>query len=361
MAGKGQGGMQSWWCQPCRQWRKATALYCPQCGNGGSGAQNAGYVHNTWWPDGWQTDHWNQGYSQQMPKSPRRKSPRRAPWITSDNEGGKGKGKGKGKKGHPGTGDGQITAAVPRSDALPAPPVGQITAPSQLAGTKQSTGQAVQTTAERQLEQLVVALQQSNAELPPGVAEIVSHHAQSSTKQAAKSLHKTVTMQTTARSNLEQLRTQRKQYVAGWTTYLASVTSLLTQQFQKQEATMVQFEEAERAWMDQLSEATSQLARLAKEGQAQGSIVEEVAGSSSEDDMDAEESHAEQLKEQEARELHREKCRQLLETLTAAQENSEALSAAAERSGSRTPRRSSRVKDKSQGMDPTAPVAPVPP
>ncbi|OLQ07751.1 hypothetical protein AK812_SmicGene8817 [Symbiodinium microadriaticum] len=264
----------------------------------------------------------------------RRKSPRKAGWNTSDNEGGKGKGKG--KKGHQGTGDGQIRAVVPRSDALPATPVGQInTVPSQPAGNKQSTEQKGQTAAEKQLEQLVVALKQSNAELPPGVAEIVSSHAQSSTKQAAKSLHKTVTMQTAARSNLEQLRTQRRQYAAGWTSYLNSVTNILTQQFQKQEDTMAQFEEAERAWMDQLSEATSQLARLAKEGQAQGSSVEEVAGSSSEDDMDAEENHAEHIKEKEARELHRAQHRQLLETLTAAKENSEAMAAAAERSGSR--------------------------
>ena len=323
---------QPWYCTGCWRLNKQTADYCRTCGQ----HWQMGYTS--------QTDYQNQSW--ERPKSPRRRqtpvSPRaRKMNATTDGGGQSGKGKGKATKGWQ-------QHVAPSAKTLPQPPKSTAVALPSGAPSTSSTASS----AEKNLENLVLALQSSSVELPPGVRDLVRQHSEQSTRMTAQTLHKAVNAQTAARRELRKIKDQRRSYLGSWAHYITTLAETLAKQIAEQEETLNNFQEAEDAWHQQLKAASEDLARLATEKPETSAELEA-------DEMDAEEEEASNAKTVAALASHREQQQRLLETLTQATQNAKAL-ASAQREGSRTPRRRGAQPIPVDSSSEDAPVAPVP-
>ena len=237
---------------------------------------------------------------------------------------------------------------APSAKALPQPPKSTAVALPSGAPSTSSTASS----AEKNLENLVLALQSSSVELPPGVRDLVRQHSEQSTRMTAQTLHKAVNAQTAARRELRKIKDQRRSYLGSWAHYITTLAETLAKQIAEQEETLNNFQEAEDAWHQQLKAASEDLARLATEKPETSAELEA-------DEMDAEEEEASNAKTVAALASHREQQQRLLETLTQATQNAKAL-ASAQREGSRTPRRRGAQPIPVDSSSEDAPVAPVP-
>ena len=308
---------QPWYCTHCWRLNKINAEFCGGCG------QNwvKGYMHQ----QEWQQQNWA------GPSSPRRRqnpvSPRQRQASTvGDGKGKSGQGKGKDKQGWQ-------SFRAPKAAALPpAPKMNVPTMPVGIASATSSGGNG-DSSAEKNLETLVMALQDASLDLPQSVRDLVRQHSDASSKVAAKSLHKAVNAQSSARQELRKIAEQRRTFLKSWAMYIATLTDTLSKQIQEQEAALVSYQEAEDAWSQYLRDATEDLARLAKGGNLAETKIEEDEAAMEEDDT------SRSAQAQAVLERHREQQKSLMEQLTLATANAEALVKSTEREGSRTPRR----------------------
>ena len=288
---------EPWVCAQCNIKVKASANYCGQCGQGWTyaSAAPAATPWKQWGPNRWSGQDsprgrpsWEEGKGgKQQPgpkgKSPRRRpqgkgdwSPRRRPNKGQQQETGKGAPQPAANKGK---GAGAVTA--PTVAALPTAPVpAAISQPSVPAG---ATGSA---SPEATLLQTVLgAMAQSREELPPALRDLLDAQASEKFRNNKKAMHKLVATQSTARLELEQVRSARRDFLGQWSAYTGALCSMWEKQLQEKQTALQQFDEAEQQWMGQLHDATKDLAKMTTEGLVD---VQNV-GSSSEDDMETSE------------------------------------------------------------------------
>ncbi|CAE7537022.1 unnamed protein product, partial [Symbiodinium sp. CCMP2592] len=185
---------QSWWCYSCRKNVKASATFCPGCGQKwttaayaqperpGPGRQD--------WGDGWQ-----------VPASPRKRREERR-----------------------------------KLDALPRAP--QATAVS-LPGSSSEVERAPA------LSDLVAALSAVKEDLPTSVQSVLQQHLEEDVRLTSKGLHRLVTQQTQAKKELQAVRHAREVFLTEWTTYLGTLTDLLEKQTKAKAVVNVEEEEFE--------------------------------------------------------------------------------------------------------------------
>ena len=306
---------QSWKCQFCKLYARATANYCATCGRA--------------WQEAWERQQHQPWTYTGEPQSPRRvKSPRRrpqkgagkaqaaptaapAPW----------KGRAKGEASEVPT----TAAALPDISQLPVMPPQKVPAPPKSAVEGSNTEER------RVLETLVTQLTSSNMTLSPEVEALVNQYRNESVGLQGKQLHQLVAKQTRSRKELTKIHNQRQQFDKVWYEYLGKLTQLVQTQLEERARTLEEFASSEEAWTKQLQEASSLLAQSTGGGRA----------STDEAMMDEEEDKVDQAIEAEAaqnraREAAATQLQTLMQTLQAAQQQATENHG---REGSRTPRR----------------------
>ncbi|CAE7301905.1 CACNA1H [Symbiodinium sp. CCMP2592] len=227
---------------------------------------------------------------------------------------------------------------------LPAPP------PLPVAATKEASREPVTTAptdggAERQiLQQLLQALGNHQEALPESVRTIMAQQGRMETQDHAKTLHRTVSAQATARRELQRIRQARTSFLASWHKYIADLTTLVTQQVDAQGQTLADLDEQEEQWSGKLGEATANLAKLAADG-----IKQEAKGSMEVEDLDPDEvgeqrvmdAIATQQELEQQRKTHQQAAIDLVEALKQAKDKAaqEIELSQGNREHSRTPRR----------------------
>ena len=277
---RSQGG---WWCESCKRMVKQTANFCPTCGGAWGQTGPSTYANR---PD-WGATQWQGGWRQpskgtwQQPKSPRRRpSPGRA-------KGGKAKeatagpvdgGTAKGAKDHKGKGAAVPTA--PAIETLPSPP----SAPSGLDKVPPATPLQAEVSPEKAAyQQLLQALAGQKETLPEDIRRLVDQQSIAAGQDSAKSLHRTVTAQATARRELQRTRNARSTYMQAWSSYIGQLRDLLEEQVRNQQEHLEQLDTQEMQWSGRLQEASTTLTRLANEGfQAE---IKEIRDSESDMEM----------------------------------------------------------------------------
>ena len=336
----------SWQCSSCRQWAKATASFCPQCGT----ARQSYTAHgpSTPWQkgqdygDGYQT--WSQpgqhsGAWDRRPKSPRGWSPRR-----------RGGGKGKQPGNTPQKGRGRATQPTAKGepvDNTPVPPsvAGLPSVPAAPAIPQPKPGQATSTSAqspsaEKMLLESLLHHLGGKEDLPPELAAMMGQYRQDTHRTQAKEAHRLVTRQQEAKQALAKVRTERGAYESTWSSYLADLTQLLGKQFAERSQAMEIFNEAEDDWRQRLQETSQQLARHAGLPAAEAGEAIDVEAMDDEEIM-VDNQAAEDAKLQAAREAARAQAKEQEARLVGALQQVMSTLPAREREGSRTPRRRS--------------------
>ncbi|CAE7750061.1 unnamed protein product [Symbiodinium microadriaticum] len=306
---------QSWKCQFCKLYARATANYCATCGRA--------------WQEAWERQQHQPWTYTGEPQSPRRvKSPRRRPQkgagkaqAASTAAPAPWKGRAKGEASEVPT----TAAALPDISQLPVMPPQKVPAPPKSAVEGSNTEER------RVLETLVTQLTSSNMTLSPEVEALVNQYRNESVGLQGKQLHQLVAKQTRSRKELTKIHNQRQQFDKVWYEYLGKLTQLVQTQLEERARTLEEFASSEEAWTKQLQEASSLLAQSTGGGRA----------STDEAMMDEEEDKVDQAIEAEAaqnraREAAATQLQTLMQTLQAAQQQATENHG---REGSRTPRR----------------------
>ena len=188
--------MAPWQCATCGTHCKATAEYCASCGSH--------WTHKPY------SNQWQRQPAPTRPASPRRyQSPRPRRRGRGKGEHPKGKNEQpKGGKGKQGEAQGDITATrAPALDNLPQPPKAAV-----IPVPKQTTGQLASSStspAEKQLDALIKALRGSKGQIPQEAQQMLDSLQQTQTQQEAKSMHRAVSQQSTAKKEIEKIKTAR--------------------------------------------------------------------------------------------------------------------------------------------------------
>ena len=331
----------TWQCSQCKQWAKATANYCPNCGSGAS-TYSAASSHQapwhgprrdveTWGSQAWHAD----GSDWKRHPSPRRRqpSPRR--------KGKENKGKQKlGKGPHDRTGkglpkEGEQMPMVPSTAQLPAAPNLVASVPPKAAVTMVQPP----TMEKQQLEVLMQSLQAHRGQIPPETLQVLDKLQADSTQSSARNMHRAVAARTNAKKELDRIRSNRILYLDQWHTYVDGVVAMLTKQMSEQATALAQLAEREAEWAEAFQRAQADLKRLAVVD------AEEAAAEEDEDAMDSGEAmvdaalrDAAEIREEQARqEQHRQAVLQQLQVIS---EQAKEQAESSRREGSRTPRRS---------------------
>ena len=213
-----------------------------------------------------------------MPRSPRRRPGK------DGKDGGKGQPKGQAPKTTP-------APSAPSTTSLPEPPTPAPPAVPKEPTTAQSSGSGADST----LQTLLAALSQNRDDLPQNVRDMIDTHAAADHKAHAKSMHRLVALQSSARRELAATRASRQDYIKEWCGYVEGLCKLWEQHVEEKALTLSKFEEAEQQWERQLNEATQQLASLAVEAPAEGSEAIDV------DAMDEQEAMVDEAARQEVK------------------------------------------------------------
>ncbi|CAE7290134.1 clpB [Symbiodinium sp. CCMP2592] len=331
--------IMSWQCTACKQWAKATAAFCPQCGTArynyagtGSGAPwsaepDYGEDDASWW-------------TRRRPKSPRSRpsqSPR--PRGKGGQPPGKQKGKPKGGRGPKEKPPRSEQPKPPKLEALPtAPEATMVQPPRPTGGAAPSSSSSGQDPLLRAL--LAHVASQDN--VPEELASLVRQHSEDSHRVQSRQMHKMVARQQEAKRSLVKVRLERQAYETAWGQYLGQIAQLLETQLAERTKALASYDASEETWKTQLDEASVELAKQASQtaDKALAMEVQEI----SEDEMDAREQQvheaiAEEAKAAQARQQREQADLKAAELLTAMQQMRQSLPEKA-REGSRTPRRS---------------------
>ncbi|CAE7257171.1 unnamed protein product [Symbiodinium sp. CCMP2592] len=188
------------------------------------------------------------------------------------------------------------------------------------------------------------ALNQSRHDLPQAVLELLDAQTSLDHKAESRVLHKLVSSQANAKTELQQVGRTRQAYLTQWAQYMQQLGATWEKSLAEKEAMLASLDEAEAKWTAQLNETTQELAKQTS-SRTEGTV--EIGDSSDEmEAVDAMITDAAQL------ELERARARELLraqetklsaslaEAVRVAQEQ---LSASSERE--RLPRRRSKTKE----------------
>ena len=277
--------MAPWQCQQCNAHCKASAEYCAMCGSHWSYKPYAGQ---------WQR-------APNRPKSPGRYTQSPRPRRRGRGKGDQAKGKDEQAKGGKGLQQEPATIATsskaPTLEGLPQPPkAAAVSAPKNaLAQAASST-----TPAEKQLDALVKALRSSKGQIPQEAQQMLDQLQQTQTQQEAKSMHRAVSQQSTAKKEIEKIKTARALYLQHWSQYIQGLADLLQQQMEEQEAVLTTFDDKEAQWQEALGKASTELQQLTKHGAPQEISDTEADMEAAEEQVDraiAEEQQEEQRRE----------------------------------------------------------------
>ena len=194
------------------------------------------------------------------------------------------------------------------------------------------------------LDNLVQALAAKREDLPSSIQELLEAHQQEATMGRAKLLHRAVSAQQKAQTELGKVRSARLQFLNGWHQYLCQLGDLLAQQTEAQTTALADFDAQELQWANALQEAD----RTLQERVATGSVDEQSVDTG----MDGQESATDQSEAkvaetialeqslQQQREQHQAAAQSLLQAVQAAKDKAGSdAAAAAARERDRTPRR----------------------
>ena len=301
----------SWWCYNCRQYTRASAIFCPGCGKHWQQATQPDYgtVEYQDRPTAQQQQAWKQQKGRR--KSPGRppKSPRGweqpgantqqlpvPPPPPPSSQGRKGVGKGKGKE----------------KPQLEAPP--SMTTP--LTSTPSASSSS-----DMKLQEMLQALSLHKDALPENVKVLLQEQQDAQEANNAKELHRQVTAKTKKSLKLATLRAQREQYMKQWQQYVSSLAETLQKQLQDKDKALQNFADNEATLMEEIAGARDAVLQLAGGDKLSSEDL---------DDQDMDDPWVEAPAQKE-REL------QLLALLQ--QSSKDSVVPAPKRDGSRTPRR----------------------
>ena len=194
------------------------------------------------------------------------------------------------------------------------------------------------------LDSLVQALAAKREDLPSSIQELLEAHYQEATMGRAKLLHRAVSAQQKAQTELGKVRSARLHYLNGWHQYLCQLGDLLVKQTEAQANALAEFDAQELQWVTSLQEAD----RTLQERVATGTTDEQAADAGMEgQDLAAELSEAKVVETialersmQQQREQHQAAAHSLLQAVQAAKDKAGSdAAAAAARERDRTPRR----------------------
>ena len=312
----------AWWCEACRRHIKYASSYCPTCGVHWSQAGTGSYTHAT--GHSWEEPPWKE-----RAPSPRA---RQRPWSPRARPQMKGGGKDQGKRDGKGRGKSGTSHQAPSLRDLPKP-VTQRT----VAMPKSGVGQQQIPSEERKLLGALLAHVGDKEDLPRSLKTMMAQYREDNTQVEGKLLHQMVARQTEAKRELAKLRKVQMAYEHSWAQYIVQLVKLFEKQLEERQEVQKQFQEAESAWVQQLTEASALLSKNA--GVADGTHKSDAI-------MEVEDSEVSEAAAEDSRwQMHREHLEQqqtdLLSAMLKAREAAEAhLVDKVERD--RTPRRGGR-------------------
>ena len=319
-----------WRCNQCAIANRATAEYCPSCGQHWTKVVDRQRTDPPWTSySNWQAE--------ARPKSPRRPSPRRR--GAKGKAGKDGKGNEAPAKGSRPTGSEAPTA--PATAQLPKPPKAKVTALP-----KEPAASSAPVTEERRVLDALLGHLAAQDSLPESVRSLVVQATQTTAKTEAKALHKLVAQRQEALSSLERIKHERAAYEQGWATYTQSLLDILAQQFTDRTENLRKMDEAQSQWAAKLAETAKALKQATKD-KSETIEVHSGEGSEDEDDMEAMDAEVDQAAQEAAQaELRQQRQaaagQKIMQALTTVRD--EAAAGAVQRE--RTPRR--------RGKEPTA-------
>ena len=199
------------------------------------------------------------------------------------------------------------------------------------------------------LQQLVAAMAQSKDKLPEHVKALLETHQMQETEEEAKVLHKAVTAQQKARKELAKIRAARANYLAGWSTYLGQIQSMLQQQLEDQQKVLSTLDAGELQWTSNLAAASSSLkAKVGGSADLEAMGIDEEAIAEAEAEaadakVDSQLNLEQELQKQ--REMHQASAKSLLEVVTTAHAKAASDAATAEQDRERTPRKRAHTEE----------------
>ena len=222
---------------------------------------------------------------------------------------------------------------APSLEQLPKPPKAKAmpTVKDNLTATAASEPSPEKAALSQLLEQLGQA-----SDLPDSVRALMAQIGQSTARTEGKALHKLVAQREEAYFSLEKVKASRASFEAGWAAYAEGLLEMLTSQFTEREETLSKMDEAYAMWTARLGEASRAL-KAATSAEAGEAI--EIEDSDAAEEMEAEVDRSAQetawmsVRREQMAQQHRSLCNAL------AQVRDSASAGAAQRDGSRTPRR----------------------
>ena len=154
--------------------------------------------------------------------------------------------------------------AAPKAEQLPKPPA-RAAIPGPTPSTKDAASSSASSEDRQALDKLLQALSADESALSPQLRELLDQHRQTDTRVEAKAMHRVVAQKAAAKKELNKLRTARGNYLQAWSSYLDQVVDALQKQIQEHGETMADYQAKEGQWEASLQEATTTLAKLAKE------------------------------------------------------------------------------------------------
>ena len=100
-------------------------------------------------------------------------------------------------------------------------------------------------------------------DLPDGLRAMVEQYTEDNARFEGKLLHQMVAKKQEAKRELSKIQKDRMAYEHSWSGYLVNLVAVFEKQLEERQGVLRSFEEAEKAWNMQLSEATAQLAKQA--------------------------------------------------------------------------------------------------
>ena len=283
----------------------------------------------------------------------------------------KGKGKGKQDSGKDGAAvDGSSRSELPQPPALqslPQPPVAKLQA---KAPAQSGSSTVPAATEEKKLIMELMATLQPD-QLPPELQKRLSTFARDETHQQGKNMHRLVSEQTQLRKQLEALRADRATFASAWEQYVIQLLDLWQQQGEARMKALQDFATQEVELATRLATATQALSKASAAAAANTDVGQAtyLIEDDDEEDQDAMVTTAVEVeaeiternrKAQQSMQEQQQKMQELLQQ--AKQEASaHAEEVAAQREGSRTPRRRGRQTESGPQPEKEKPSGGAPP
>lgn len=261
-----------WKCRDCRKLAKATADYCPHCGNFWSSCWDKNYVHQNGQLNNYAGDYRDEGSwrwpstSRRQPSaSPRRRrkpsqSPRGQPPL--EDKGSKGKGNKNKAKGAKEAGKGK-DSQEPAYKTLDPPLPPQVANPF---AASTSSGLSTPSTS-TEVQQMIQALKNAYpdpSQIPAPLQQWTVKAEASEDKDCTRNLHKETTRLGQAQKMLRETRLALTSYEKAWKDHVMSALALLKEQKEAYQQQRSQLADMERKAIIELTGARRAIAKLNK-------------------------------------------------------------------------------------------------